>query len=96
MTQFDESGLNCQAIQRAFTSLEVMLNGLGITLNYPRLFVDTYDSSTYTKFDQKSIVDYVEGIENHVVAGSSTIIDLYTLGFSVNGVQKEKPQVSTY
>ena len=96
MAQFDESGLNCQAIQRAFTSLEVMLNGLGITLNYPRLFVDTYDSSTYTKFDQKSIVDYVEGIEDHVVAGSSTIIDLYTLGFSVNGMQKEKPQVSTY
>ena len=96
MAQFDESGFNCQAIQRAFTSLEVMLNELGITLNYPRLFVDTYDSSTYSKFDQKSIVDYVEGIENHVVAGSSTIIDLYTLGFSVNGVQKEKPQVSTY
>lgn len=96
MVQFNDSGLNCQAIQRAFTSLEVMLNGLGITLDYPRLLVDTYDANIYTKFDQKSIVDYVEGLENHVVPGSSTIIDLYTLGFSVNGVQKEKPQVSTY
>lgn len=91
--QFNAKKLDTARIATAFSLLQALLNRVGIKLLYPELFSDVYDPEEYDPEAIRNIDAYVSDITSHV-DDDETIIDLYTLGYSLNGKVVSKPIVS--
>lgn len=91
--QFNAKKLDTARITTAFSLLQALLNRVGIKLLYPELFSDIYDPEEYDPEAIRNIDAYVSDITSHV-DDDETVIDLYTLGYSLNGKVVSKPIVS--
>lgn len=91
--EFMASGVRIDRFAAAYSALEAILAQGGITLQVPRLFVDTFDESHHNAEAIKNITSVVSDVASHV-ADSSTVIDLFTVGYSMDGAEVRKPTVS--
>lgn len=91
--QFNSKHLDTVKITTAFSLLESLLGQVGITLQYPDLFKEEYDPDNYDAEAIRNIDAYVTDIAANV-DDEETIIDLYTIGYAVDGKIKSKPVVS--
>ena len=91
--QFNAKKLDTARIATAFSLLQALLNRVGIKLLYPELFSDVFDPEEYDPEAIRNIDAYVSDITSHV-DDDETVIDLYTLGYSLNGKVVSKPIVS--
>lgn len=91
--QFATKKLNITRINTAFALLQALLSNLGITLLYPELFKDTFDADKFDAEAIRNIDAYVSDIPAHV-NDEDTVIDLYSLGYTLNEKLKAKPTVS--
>ena len=93
-------GIDISRVVTAFQSTVVLLHQFGIEIDYPKLFVDNYDSERHDQKQVLNILSYLPGIENDIreQAGDNEklIVDLRTVGYRVNGVLKEKPVVAKF
>ena len=93
--QFASKGINMTRVGEAFMATNTILSQIGVELIMPTLFADHYNEDKYDLKDIRNIDSYVDDIANHVKSPNE-IIDLYTLGYKVEGVLKEKPIVSKF
>lgn len=93
--QFASKGINMTRVGEAFMAINTILSQIGVELILPILFSDHYTEEKYELKDIRNIDSYVEDIASHVKS-TNEIIDLYTLGYKVDGVLKEKPIVSKF
>lgn len=94
---FNNNGINALNISAAFELTRTMLKELDIEITFPHLFTDLYEADKYDLQSLNNIGSYFEDIFNVVdVISDNVVIDLYSVGFSVNGEVKEKPKVSRF
>lgn len=91
--EFMASGVRIDRFAAAFAALEAILAQGGITLQLPRLFVDRFNESRHNAEAIKNITSIVSDVASHV-PDESTVIDLFTVGYSVDGDEVRKPTVS--
>lgn len=93
-------GIDVSRVVTAFQSTVVLLHQFGIEINYPKLFVDNYDSERHDQKQVLNILSYLPGIENDIREqigdNEKLIVDLRTVGYCVNGEVKEKPVVAKF
>lgn len=87
-------GLDTTTVNKAFGLTEFVMNIIGIELQYPKLFIDTFDESN---FDEESLSEIQDLVEEDIsdLAGTrqGVIIDLLKVGYSENGEIKRKAGV---
>ncbi|MBO5267774.1 MAG: hypothetical protein J6B13_03330 [Muribaculaceae bacterium] len=91
--EFMASGVRIDRFAAAFAALEAILVQGGITLQLPRLFVDRFNESRHNAEAIKNITSIVSDVASHV-PDESTVIDLFTVGYSIDGAEVRKPTVS--
>jgi len=90
---FMRAGVRIECFTAALTALEAILAQGGITLQLPRLFVDRFDESLHNAEAIKNITSVVSDVASHV-PDDDTVIDLFTVGYSIDGAEVRKPTVS--
>ncbi len=91
--EFMASGVRIDRFAAAFAAMEAVLAQGGITLQLPKLFVDRFDESRHNAEAIKNITSIVSDVASHV-PDESTVIDLFTVGYSLDGAEVRKPTVS--
>lgn len=90
---FIQSGVDIEKFGEAFTALRLLLAEVGVTLQTPRLFIERFDEKDYDAEPIKNITTGIKDVASHV-QDEETIIDLFTVGYAVDGEQMRKPTVS--
>ena len=90
---FMQAGVRVDRFAAAYAALESILAQGGITLQVPRLFVDRFSESSHNAEAIKNITSVVDDVASHV-PDESTVIDLFTVGYSFDGAEVRKPTVS--
>lgn len=82
-------GLDTVKVNQAFVLTETMMSIVGIKLQYPKLFTDTFDEKCFEKESLSEIQDLVEDFRDLVDIRPGLIIDLIRVGYSFDET-KEK------
>ena len=93
-------GINLSRVTQAFYSTVTLLHQFDIEIDYPQLFHDNFDPEKHIQKQTLNIMSYLPGIEtdikNEVADHMMLIVDLRTVGYLVDGMRKEKPQVAKF
>lgn len=86
-----KDGVDTQAVQKAFTTVENIFGRTGKTLVYPRLFADRLDSEKYDSQNLRDVDKYFpkDSIKDNV-KDDDTIIDIQRLGIKDNASGGER------
>ena len=93
--QFVENELDLCEVGAAFYMAENLFKSFGIDLVYPKLFDESFDAEKYEDRSLRDIDSYVEGLVTHINKADA-IVDLYMVGYQINGKLEKKPIVSRF
>lgn len=82
-------GLDTAAVNKAFILTELAMGIVGIKLQYPKLFTDTFDGSYYDEDSLSEIQDLIGNISDLVGSRTGLIIDLLRVGYSVDDAKQK-------
>lgn len=82
-------GLDTVKVNRAFVLTETMMSIVGIKLQYPKLFTDTFDEKCFEKESLSEIQDLVEDFRDLIDIRPGLIIDLIRVGYSFDETKKK-------
>lgn len=82
-------GLDTVKVNQAFVLTETMMSIVGIKLQYPKLFTDTFDEKCFEKESLSEIQDLVEDFRDLVDIRPGLIIDLIRVGYSFDETKKK-------
>lgn len=94
-SQFVGKELDLCEVGAAFHAAEGLFKSFGVDLIYPELFGETFDARKYENRSLRDIDSYVEGLVTHIDRAEA-IVDLYMVGYQVDGVLEKKPIVSSF
>lgn len=93
--KLSDADLNCSAVNKAFILTELIMGQVGIKLQYPRLFSDTFNGAIYDEDSLTEIQDLIGNVSGLVGGRSGLVIDMLRVGYSVDGIE-QKPLVARF
>ncbi len=93
--KLSDADLDCSAVNKAFVLTELIMGQVGIKLQYPRLFSDTFNGAIYDEDSLAEIQDLIGNVSGLVGNRSGLVIDMLRVGYSVDGIE-QKPLVARF
>lgn len=93
--KLSDADLDCSAVNKAFILTELIMGQVGIKLQYPRLFSDTFNGAIYDEDNLTEIQDLIGNVSGLVGDRNGLVIDMLRVGYSIDGIE-QKPLVARF